>query len=59
MYLPFFAGMKTNNTNLIQASVDSTIFFYSSSETSAGKTILENKTCCFATANNKFEGTKN
>ena len=50
--------MKTNNTNLIQTLVDSIIFFILLVKHPQAKLSYRIKTADFATANNKFEGTK-
>jgi hypothetical protein len=39
----FFTGMKTNDTNLINTTLDSAIFFYSIKQTATGKTILQDE----------------
>jgi hypothetical protein len=39
----FFEGMKSNDTLLINTTLDSTIFFYSINQTATGKTILQHE----------------
>ena len=38
----FFAGMKSNDTTLINSTVDSSCFLYSIMQTKEGKSVLEN-----------------